>query len=46
MGTQTPNTRTTTRRAYSRPTLVVFGSVRELTGAMTGMGADMMAMLV
>ncbi|MFN3423596.1 MAG: hypothetical protein ACK40C_02720 [Novosphingobium meiothermophilum] len=46
MGTHSPNTRTTTRRAYTRPTLAVYGSVRELTGAMSGAGADMMAMFM
>lgn len=28
------------RRAYARPSLTIYGSVRELTGAMSGTGTD------
>ncbi|MCY1670927.1 hypothetical protein OVA07_07845 [Novosphingobium sp. SL115] len=34
------------RRAYARPNLTIYGSVRELTGAMSATGSDMMAMLM
>lgn len=46
MATHLPNTRTAARRAYARPALTVYGSVRELTGAMTGAGTDNMAMVM
>ncbi|MFN3470191.1 MAG: lasso RiPP family leader peptide-containing protein [Novosphingobium sp.] len=46
MVTRTPNTRTAARRAYARPALIVYGSVRELTGGMSGSGTDMMAMVM
>ena len=46
MATHTPNTRTAARRAYARPALTVYGSVRELTGAMTGSGTDNMGMIM
>ncbi|MFN4134988.1 MAG: lasso RiPP family leader peptide-containing protein [Novosphingobium sp.] len=45
MVTRTPNTRTAARRAYARPALTVYGSVRELTGAMSGAGTDNMSMM-
>lgn len=32
------------RRGYTRPTLTVYGSVRELTGAKSGAGTDQSAM--
>lgn len=34
------------RRAYARPALTVYGSVRELTGAMSGAGTDNTSMLM
>ncbi|NLR69430.1 lasso RiPP family leader peptide-containing protein [Novosphingobium sp. ERN07] len=33
------------RRAYARPALTVYGSVRELTGGMSAAGSDAMLML-
>jgi hypothetical protein len=35
----------TARRTYARPSLTVYGSVRELTGGMSGTGTDAMLML-
>lgn len=32
------------RRSYSRPALTIYGSVRELTGGMSGAGLDGMSM--
>lgn len=34
------------RRAYARPSLTVYGSVRDLTGAMSSTGADNMGMFM
>lgn len=36
----------TARRAYARPSLTIYGSVRELTGAMSGTGTDTMLMFM
>ncbi|CAH0497581.1 hypothetical protein [Novosphingobium sp. CECT 9465] len=37
--------KTTARAAYARPTLMVYGSVRELTGGMSSAGSDAMGLL-
>ncbi|MFM2370332.1 MAG: hypothetical protein RIS85_54 [Pseudomonadota bacterium] len=43
----TQNTATNAvRRGYSRPSLTVYGSVRELTGAMSGVGTDSSSMFM
>jgi len=43
MSDMNKNARTVAARAsYARPTLMVYGSVRELTGGMSATGADMM----
>lgn len=34
------------RRGYARPSLTVYGSVRELTGAMSGGGTDASSMFM
>lgn len=36
----------TARRTYARPALTVYGSVRELTGGMSGVGTDAMGMFM
>ncbi|MBB3860634.1 hypothetical protein GGQ88_001900 [Novosphingobium hassiacum] len=43
MADMSKNTRAVlARAAYARPTLMVYGSVRELTGGMSATGSDMM----
>lgn len=45
MADMNKNARTAaTRASYARPSLMVYGSVRELTGGMSANGSDMMGL--